>query len=196
MTQLSDRYAEALTYAHTLHLQQRRKGTDTPYVAHLLSVSAIVLEHQGSETEAIAALLHDAVEDQGGPPTLAAIKARFGPEVAAIVDGCSDTDVTPKPPWRQRKEHYVAHVAAASRSIRLVSAADKLHNARSILADYRVIGEAIWKRFSGGKDGSLWYYRALVNAYKSANDAPTALLDELDRVVSELERLPLTQAVV
>lgn len=188
MTALSARYAQALTYAHELHLTQRRKGTDIPYVAHLLTVSALVLEHGGSEDEAIAALLHDAVEDQGGAPTLAAIKQRFGDEVAAVVAGCSDTDVMPKPPWRERKEHYVAHVASASRSVRLVSAADKLHNARSILADLRVMGDATWQRFSGGKDGSLWYYRALINAYRSASDAPTKLVDELDRVVSEIER--------
>jgi len=187
---LSNRYAEAFAYALELHRKQVRKGTDIPYVSHLIAVSSLVLEHGGSEVEAIAALLHDGVEDQGGPPTLAEIKRRFGEEVAAIAQGCSDTDLTPKPPWRKRKQDYVAHVRHASRSVRLVSTADKLHNARSILADYRQLGEALWSRFTGGRDGTLWYYRALVDAYRSAAGEPTPLplIAELDRVVSELEQ--------
>ena len=184
---LSARFEAALPFAAGLHRDQVRKGTNTPYVSHLLGVAAIVLEHGGNEDEAIAALLHDAVEDQGGPPTLRAIHDRFGGAVAAIVAGCTDTDLVPKPPWRPRKEAYVAHVASASPSVRLVSAADKLHNARTILADYRRHGDAVWERFSGGKEGSLWYYRALVDAFRAHGRTP--LLDELDRVVSELERL-------
>ena len=192
MAMISNRYAEAFAYALELHREQVRKGTNIPYISHLISVSGLVLEHGGTEVEAIAALLHDAVEDQGGPPTLAEIRRRFGDEVAAIVEGCSDTDVTPKPPWRKRKENYVARVCHAPRSVRLVSAADKLHNARSILADYRLLGEAVWSRFTGGKDGTLWYYRALVAAYRDAagDPIPMALLTELDRVVTELEQKP------
>jgi GTP pyrophosphokinase len=188
---LSSRFTDAFAYARELHAEQMRKGTAVPYLAHLMHVAAVVIEHGGTEDEAIAALLHDAVEDQGGPPTLRAIIERFGEDVGAIVSGCSDTDVVPKPPWRERKERYIAHVRTTARSVRLVSAADKLHNARSILADYRVLGDALWSRFSGGKDGTLWYYRALLEAYQSApgEPIPAALTAELDRVVSELERL-------
>ena len=103
------------------------------------------------------------------------------------MDGCTDTDAVPKPPWRARKEAYVAHVRSASPSVRLVSASDKLHNARSVPSDYRAVGEALWSRFSGGREGTLWYYRALVEAYSAAGRTP--LVEELDRVVSELERL-------
>jgi GTP pyrophosphokinase len=197
MTILSDRYAEAFAYALELHRNQRRKETEIPYVAHLMAVSGLVLEHGGTETEAIAALLHDAVEDQGGPPTLAQIQSRFGESVAAIVNGCSDTDATPKPPWRKRKEDYIAHVRRAPASVRLVSAADKLHNARAILADYRVHGESLWSRFKGGKDGTLWNYRALIDAYRSAalEGAHERLVAELDRVVCELERLGKDQRI-
>jgi GTP pyrophosphokinase len=184
---LSPRFDDALVFATRLHAEQVRKDTAIPYVSHLLSVAALVLEHGGTEDEAIAALLHDAVEDQGGRPTLEAIRERFGPAVAAIVDGCTDSETTPKPPWRARKEAYLAHLAGASRSVRLVSASDKLHNARCILADYRSLGEALWTRFTGGREGTLWYYRALVEAFRGAGGAPP--LPELERVVGEIERL-------
>src|SRR5262249_41201230 len=138
---LSSRFREALVFAAELHRDQVRKGTTVPYVAHLLGVAGIVLEHGADEDEAIAALLHDAVEDQGGPPTREAIRRRFGERVAAIVDGCTDADKTPPPPWRARKEACVAHVRHASPSVLLVSAADKLHNSRAILNDYRLDGE-------------------------------------------------------
>ncbi|MCX7168598.1 MAG: HD domain-containing protein [Rhodocyclales bacterium] len=134
---LTARFSEALTLAHHLHGGQVRKGTAVPYVAHVLAVAGIALEHGADEDEAIAALLHDAVEDCGGAPVLADIRHRFGDRVADIVSACSDTDVTPKPPWQARKEAYLAHLKDAPASVRLVSAADKLHNARTILADYR-----------------------------------------------------------
>ncbi len=185
---LSERFADALVYATGLHAGQVRKGSGVPYIAHLLAVTALVLEYGGDEDTAIAALLHDAVEDQGGAATRAAIAARFGEPVAVIVDGCSDTDVVPKPPWQARKEAYIAHVAGAPPAVLLVSASDKLHNARSILADYRQVGEALWDRFTGSRAGTLWYYRALVTAYRQTA-APPALVDELDRTVTELERL-------
>ena len=185
---LSERFADALVYATGLHAGQVRKGSGVPYIAHLLAVTALVLEYGGDEDTAIAALLHDAVEDQGGAATRAAIAARFGEPVAAIVDGCSDTDVVPKPPWRARKEAYIAHVAGAPPAVLLVSASDKLHNARSLLADYRQVGEVLWDRFTGSRAGTLWYYRALVTAYRQTV-APPALVDELDRTVTELERL-------
>ncbi len=181
------RFEDALVLAHQLHAKQTRKGTSIPYVGHLLAVTSLVIENGGTEDEAIAALLHDAIEDAGGDRIRRLIRERYGENVLAIVEGCTDTDQTPKPPWRKRKEDYIAHVRHAPPSIRLVSMADKLHNARSILQDYRVIGEDVWKRFTGGKDGSLWYYRALVEVFRASGSSP--LLDELDRVVSELERL-------
>ncbi len=185
VSMLSPRFDAALVYASQLHRDQLRKGTHIPYVSHLLAVTALVLEHGGTEDEAIAALLHDAVEDQGGSETREAIRERFGEDVAAIVDGCSDADTLPKPPWDERKKAYVGHVVIAPPSVRLVSAADKLHNARAILADYRQLGETLWDRFNGGRDGTLWYYRALADAFRSVE--ANALSEELDRTVAELE---------
>lgn len=184
---LSERYERALVYAHQLHRAQKRRGTEIPYITHLLSVSSLVLEHGGDEDEAIAALLHDGPEDQGGLATLAEIRERFGDRVAEIVAGCTDSYEDPKPPWRPRKEAYLAHLQDAPPSARLVASADKLHNARSVLADHRVIGDAIWDRFNAPREGTLWYYRSLVCTLRKAGSSP--LLDELDRVVGELERL-------
>ena len=184
---LSTRFEEALVLATCLHADQTRKGTAIPYISHLLAVTAIVLEHGGNEDEAIAALLHDAIEDQGGATTREEIRRQFGDRVVEIVDGCTDTDVMPKPPWRERKEAYLAHISEATGSVRLVSAADKLHNARAILEDYRIIGEALWNRFNGGKEGTLWYYRSAVDALRKVGTTP--LIEELDRVVSEIEYL-------
>jgi GTP pyrophosphokinase len=187
---LSARFQYALSYAAQLHREQLRKGSETPYVAHLLGVASIALCHGANEEEAIAALLHDAVEDQGGAATREEIRKRFGEEVARIVDGCTDTDVTPKPPWRQRKEAYIRHVRDASASVRLVSASDKVDNARAILSDYRQCGESVWDRFQGGKDGTLWYYRSLIEAFTAAGINP--LVEELGRIVSEIERMAAT----
>ena len=184
---LTPQFEQALVFASELHRNQTRKGSGTPYVAHLLSVCATVLEQGGTEDEALAALLHDAVEDQGGDSARRQIQGRFGAEVAAIVVGCSDTDQDPKPPWRQRKEAYLEHLPHAPDSVRLVSAADKLHNARSILQDYRQVGEALWERFRGGRDGTLWYYRSLVAVFKERG--PARLAGELARVVDEVQRL-------
>ncbi|HEY9903254.1 MAG TPA: HD domain-containing protein [Candidatus Sericytochromatia bacterium] len=184
---LSARFTDGLIFATQLHGNQTRKGSGVPYIAHLLGVASIALEHGANEDEAIAALLHDAIEDQGGAPTREEICRRFDDTVTAIVDGCTDTDITPKPPWRQRKEAYIAHISKASTSVLLVSASDKLHNARSILNDYRVLGDAVWERFKGGKEGTLWYYRSLVKAFLTAGATP--LVNELERTVDELERL-------
>ena len=184
---LSARFEEAFAYANRLHASQKRKGKAVPYVAHLLAVAGIALEHGATEDEAIAALLHDAVEDQGGEPVREEIRRRFGESVLEIVDGCTDSRTTPKPPWRGRKEAYIAHLAHVSASSCLVSASDKLHNARDLLMDYRLRGEEVWSRFHGGKEGTLWYFRALVPALRGR--APDALVDELDRVVTEIERL-------
>ena len=184
---LSERFSEALTYATHLHAKQVRKGSGVPYIAHLLGVASIALEYGAKEDEAIAALLHDAIEDQGGDATRQEIRRRFGYTVTEIVNGCTDSETIPKPPWGERKEAYIAHISAASLSVLLVSSADKLYNARSILQDYRVIGDEIWQRFAGGKTGTLWYYRSLVEAFKQVKLTP--LVAELERVVVELEQL-------
>jgi (p)ppGpp synthase/HD superfamily hydrolase len=184
---LTEKFEEALVYATRLHEMQLRKGTAIPYVSHLLAVAGLVLENGGDEDEAIAALLHDAVEDQGGAATREEIRRRFGESVVAIVDGCTDADTIPKPPWRERKERYVAHIADAPPSVRLVSAADKLHNARSILSDLRSYGDAVWDRFKGGRQGTLWYYSSLVEAFRAHGSSP--LVEELTRTVAEIERL-------
>ena len=185
----SERLIDALGVAARLHADQARKGSDIPYLSHLLGTCGIALEYGASEEEAIAALLHDAIEDVRPTEVARAAVADFGPEVLRIVEGCSDSDTHPKPPWRERKEAYIAHVADLDAPILLVSTADKLHNARSIVTDLHRFGPATWERFKGGRDGSLWYYRALVGAY-SANPAhPRELVDELDRTVTEMETL-------
>lgn len=182
---LGPRFERALLFAARQHSGQTRKGTTTPYIAHLLSVAGLVLEAGGDEDLAIAALLHDVVEDCGGAPMLQQIRRRFGKRVAHVVDGCTDTDLDPKPPWQQRKEDYLQHLRTADADVRLVSAADKLHNARSVLADYREIGEPVWERFHGKRDGTLWYYRALLDEFRRGKVNP--LIHQLERVINELE---------
>lgn len=182
---LSSRFTDAFSFAAELHATQLRKGTPVPYIAHLMAVSSLALEQGATEDEAIAALLHDAIEDQGGAVVREAIRVRFGETVTAIVDGCTDADTMPKPPWQARKQAYLDHLATASPSVRLVSACDKLHNCRSILADYRIHGDALWDRFKGGKAGTLWYYRSLVQIFQQFGRTP--LIDQLTQVVSDLE---------
>lgn len=156
-----------------------------PYIAHLMSVSGLVLEAGGDEDLAIAALLHDVVEDCGGEPMLKELRGRFGARVAHIVEACTDPPIDPKPPWRRRKLEYLKHLHSADADVRLVSAADKLHNVRCALADYRQSGEAVWARFKGGREGTIWYYRALANELRRGTT--NRLVDELGRVVAELE---------
>lgn len=187
MLPISLRFEDAVRFALDLHREQARKGSGIPYIAHLFSVAAMAMEHGADEDEAIAALLHDAVEDQGGLPTKQAIEQRFGRRVAEMVDGCTDAYVQPKPPWRERKERYIAHLKQADDSVRLVSACDKLHNARAILGDFIMYGDEVFERFKGGKDGTLWYYRSLADVF--AETGPRRLAGELDRVVTELEEL-------
>jgi (p)ppGpp synthase/HD superfamily hydrolase len=186
-------FESALRYASRLHAKQTRKGSDAPYISHLLAVAAIVLEHGGTEKEAIAALLHDAVEDQGGQETLEEIRRRYGKRVARIVAACSDTDQLPKPPWRERKEAYVERLRSEPYSVRLVVAADKLHNARHLLSSYRVQGEDLWSHFKGGRDGTLWYYGAVVDALVAAAEPEEnqlrALIDEINRTLAALQQL-------
>jgi (p)ppGpp synthase/HD superfamily hydrolase len=183
---LSPRFLLAVQTAAALHADQARKGTRIPYVAHLLGVASLVLQFGGDEEQAIAALLHDAAEDQGGRPTLEAIEVAFGKRVARIVEGCTDTLEEPKPAWRPRKEAYLAHLATVGHEVLLVSAADKLDNARAIDADLRVHGDALWARFNGGK-ASLWYYDALAQAYRGREVGP--IVTVLDAAVDEMYRL-------
>jgi (p)ppGpp synthase/HD superfamily hydrolase len=187
--QYSDRIFAAMAAAAQIHAHQARKSTTIPYLSHLLGTCAIAYDYGANEDEAIAALLHDAIED--GKPTEAARKTvwSFGDEVGRIVEGCTDADTDPKPPWRERKDAYLASLATEDRSVLLVSASDKLHNARSIVRDLRAIGEDLWKRFNAPKDQTLWYYRSLVTFYRSNPEHTPALIDELDRTVTEMEAL-------
>jgi (p)ppGpp synthase/HD superfamily hydrolase len=182
----AERFGDAVRWAIELHGDQVRKGTAVPYVSHLLAVAALVLEGGGSEDEAIAAVLHDALEDTDA--TAGDIEERFGSDVAQMVVACTDTTESPKPPWRPRKEAYVRHLADATTTdgALRVAAADKLHNARSILADLRREGDQLWTKFNAGPDEQLWYYRSLVDIL--SRRLPGPLTDELASVVGELER--------
>jgi (p)ppGpp synthase/HD superfamily hydrolase len=191
---LSDKFSAAFAFTFDAHRMQSRKGSQVPYLAHLMAVSSLVLEHGGTEAEAIAALLHDAVEDQGGVETAVRIRSMFGDHVADIVLAVTDTHESPKPPWRARKEAHVKHMQGASDSAKLVAAADKLHNARSLLIDFPTAGESLWERFRGGREGTIWYYRAMGASLRmgTANEGILLLCDELDRVVAAIESLGRT----
>jgi (p)ppGpp synthase/HD superfamily hydrolase len=179
------RFEHAFVYANQVHGGQTRKGQCTPYITHLMSVAALVIEDGGNEDEAIAALLHDAVEDQGGRPRLDDIRRRFGDQVATIVDGCSETLEREKADWATRKTAYIEHLRAASPAVLRVAAADKLHNARSLLMDHRKVnGNEMFDRFTGKVDGTLWYYQTLATIFADAS--PGFLADELRRVVGKL----------
>lgn len=184
---LTSRFEEALVYAARLHANQVRKGSDVPYISHLLAVTALVIEDGGDEDQAIAALLHDAVEDQGGYKTLAEIRRLYGGHVAEIVEALTDAFTNPKPPWRERKERYLDHLRQATPEVRRVSLADKLHNARSILRDLRSDGEGVWDRFNGGKEGTLWYYRSLLGVFEVGGLKGMAV--DFAQTVEEIELL-------
>jgi (p)ppGpp synthase/HD superfamily hydrolase len=179
------RFQRAFLFAAKKHAGQTRKASTIPYIAHLMGVASLVLEFGGDEDMAIAALLHDVVEDCGGAPMLKEVRRKFGSRVAKIVDGCTDSDTDPKPPWRERKETYLRHLKTADAETRLVSAADKLNNVRSILSDYREVGESIWARFNGGREGTLWYYRALLQEF--LRPKPNRLVREFELAERELE---------
>jgi len=189
---LTKNFDRAVGYANRIHADQTRKGTDVPYMTHLLGVASLVLENGAqSEEEVIGALLHDAAEDQGGRPRLEDIREQFGEQVAHIVDACTDSYESPKPPWRPRKEAYVAHVRelierGGDEAALRVSLADKLHNTRAILTDVRESGDAVFERFNGKKDGTIWYYAVLVDAFRAF---PNRMVGELEREVTELRRL-------
>jgi hypothetical protein len=179
---LTTRFDDALAYVSALHRHQLRKGTAIPYLSHLMTVSALVLEHGGDEDQAIAGLLHDAAEDQGGEATLQEIERRYGDDVARIVADCTDAWTEPKPPWRQRKEAYLAKLPTKPARSLLVSLADKAHNASAILRDHRALGESLWERFNGGRAGTVWYYSALSETF--ARCLPGPLAEELQRSVA------------
>jgi len=181
---LGPRFRRAFLFAADKHSGQTRKASKIPYIAHLMGVASLVLEFGGDEDMAIAALLHDVVEDCGGVPMLNEVRRKFGPRVAKIVEGCTDSFTDPKPPWRERKETYIRHLKKTDAETRLVSAADKLNNVRSILADYREVGESIWARFNGGREGTLWYYRSLLEEFLCQ---PNRLIGELELAIRELE---------
>ena len=178
------KFEQALIYATQLHANQTRKVDKIPYISHLMSVSALILEAGGSEDEAIAGLLHDAVEDQGGKATREEIREKFGETVVEIVDGCTETDITPKPPWKQRKIDYIENIRNGSDSVKLVSLADKLHNARSLLIGYRNKGDKLWDYFSGSKEDKLWFYGELLEIYQQGNI--NFMTVELERILQEL----------
>jgi len=186
-TGLGPRFLRAFVFAAEKHKGQTRKASSIPYIAHLMGVASLVLEAGGDEDLAIAALLHDVVEDCGGAPMLKEVRRRFGSRVAKVVDGCTDAYTDPKPPWRERKESYIARLRNEDKETRLVSAADKLNNVRSIVSDYRAVGESIWSRFNGGREGTLWYYRTLRDEF--LKDRPNRITRDLALAVRELVRM-------
>lgn len=183
---LTERFEDALRYALHVHRDQLRKGTRSPYISHLMAVSSIVLDDGGDEDQAIGGLLHDAAEDHGGRERLADIATRFGEVVARIVEDCTDSWTTPKEPWIERKRHYVEHARTLPSDSLRVSAADKVHNAYSILKDLRNVGDSVWGRFSAPPDDVLWYYAELVRSFRAAGGGP--LVNELDRIVRGIRR--------
>ena len=184
----SPKLAEAFRVAAASFADKTKKGGDIPYVSHLMGVCAIALEYGASEDEAAAALLHDMIEDVKPAEAARAAVAAFGPQVLRIVEGCSDSSTHPKPPWRERKERYIAHLETADRSVLLVSAADKLHNARAIAADLRAVGPCVWDRFNASREDELWYYRTLLEVFRRRLTGVPALVGELERAVEEMER--------
>ena len=182
---LGSRFERAFLFAKEKHAGQTRKASGVPYLAHLMGVASLALEYGGDEDVAIAALLHDVVEDCGGRAMLKEVKRRFGSRVAKMVEGCTDSDTVPKRPWRERKDTYLQHLKSADEETRLVSAADKLNNLRSILSDYREVGEVVWERFKGGREGTLWYYRALLEEFQRGK--PNRLIRDFELLVLELE---------
>ncbi|QEX18622.1 hypothetical protein FRZ44_39290 [Hypericibacter terrae] len=192
-TILTDRFDRALLYATHVHGGQTRKGTAIPYVAHLMAVAGTVLEYGGDEDLAIAALLHDSVEDQGGKARLEDVRNRFGERVARVVEACSDSLADTgagerKAGWQERKDKYLAHLKTADEDILRVSLADKVHNARAILRDLRKpeIGEKIWSRFSQPKERTLWYYTSLADIFRKK--LPGQLAEELGEIVAVLKK--------
>ena len=191
VVKLGPRFLRAFLFAAEKHAGQTRKASTIPYIAHLMGVASLVLEHGGDEDQAIAALLHDVVEDCGGKPMSKEVRRKFGARVAKIVDGCTDSGTDLKPLWRERKETYIRRLKTADAETRLVSAADKLNNVRSILSDYREVGESVWARFHGGREGTLWYYQALLKEFLGGK--PNRLIRELELAIRGLEARALVR---
>ncbi len=196
----TERLTRAFDYARHLHIE-RRKGTGVPAMAHLMGVASLVMGEAGvvhfpvTEDMVIAALLHDAVEDHGGALRLEDIRQNFGSEVARMVDGLSDSlaeDENAKDPWEQRKQTYIDRLRGEPEDIRLISVADKLYNARSIVEDYRVIGPEVWRRFKRGRDLQIWYFETILEVFKSTGKS--RIIDEFERVVMELKRITANDA--
>ena len=185
---ISNRFAQAVEFATKLHDGQVRKGTSIPYISHPIAVASLVMEHGGTEDETIAALLHDVVEDCGGQPVLNEVRKLFGDNVATIVDGCTETHIRPKPPWIERKKKYISHMKTASPSVRLVACADKIHNIRSLIADYRQVGESVWERFRANKKETVWFYNEVLQSLKDSGENRPIILD----LEKEIEVLSLT----
>jgi (p)ppGpp synthase/HD superfamily hydrolase len=192
---LTDRYVRAVDYARVLHTSDVRKGTAIPYLSHLLGVSALVLEYGGDEDQAIAGLLHDSAEDHGGRARLDDVRVKFGDDVAEIVAACSDSlaaDKQEKEPWWQRKVRYIDALEQEPDRAVLVSAADKLFNARAILRDYRTLGDELWSRFNvdAGRAGTLWYYnrlrRTLATRLEALGPLAAQLAADLEHTVGSL----------
>ena len=183
----SSRIVDAFAFAHEIHAEHTRKGSGVPYITHVMAVAAIVGEHGGDEDMFIAALLHDAVEDGDGYKTLAEVHNRFGKRASDMVEACSDAFEKPKPKWRVRKEKFIESIRTASPEVRLIVAADKLHNICATIGDYSVLGESVWERFTGRRDGTLWYYAAISEALAEGWEHP--LVDDLIATVEELHRM-------
>jgi len=182
------KFAEAVRVAAKMFADKTKKGTCIPYISHLLGTCAIALEHRATEDEAIAALLHDTIEDIKPTDEARAAVGHFGKEVLRIVEACSDSDTHPKPPWQERKERYLDRLAREDHAVLLVSASDKLHNARSIVSDLRNHGSSVWERFNAPREKQLWYYRELVKIFRKHLVENPALVAELDLAVTEMER--------
>ena len=190
---LTNQFSQALQLAHRLHQNQTRKSGKVPYVSHLMGVSAIVLRYGGTEEEAIAALLHDAVEDQGGQKTLEMIRNQFGDTIAHIVDGCSDSNTTPKPPWKERKLNYIAHLRTTDENTLIVAASDKLYNAEDCIRTYAEIGEGLWDMFTPPREDTKWYYHSLAEVFETRKkEFPRLmpLINETIRIIDQLVALP------
>jgi GTP pyrophosphokinase len=180
-----DRLTAAIGTAAYLHAGQVRKGTAIPYLAHLLGVASLVLEHGGDEEQAIAGLLHDAIEDAGGAATGAKLRTVFGDRVADLVQACTDADQLPKPPWQVRKEAYLAHLEHVRADALLVSLADKVHNVRAIAVDHDTHGDGLWSRFNGTPEQTAWYYRSLGEVFRRRLGA-TPLVRELELTIDRV----------
>lgn len=184
-TKLGKRFEQALLFALRIHAGQLRKGSRAPYYSHLLGVASLVLEDGGSETEAIAALLHDAAEDGAGQQTLDEIRVQFGDVIAEIVLDCSDTLENPKPPWKARKQAHIDHLQTCRPESVNIKLADNVHNASNLLRSLHESGPEVWVDFKGGKEGTLWYYKQMHRVFCQTRNG--FLVDEFARLISEIE---------